>query len=581
MVFSYKLLEKIDPQLLPDSINKMMGNDSPEIRDFAQRKMNEIKGTDVSDRYVISINDKPSPQKQVLSGVDILQLIQSGDIANSRVSKLVKSVHPEDRQYAAELLANTEEKENISFLIELLQDVNPKVRLAAIKTAQKRYNDEILRALIDNLPNPIYSVPAANVLTFIGGKALRALESAFYLSGQNPVTMQKIVQIMGKIKGNKAKEQLWNKIDYPDKVMVSHVLLALGNAGFKAGINQITRIKYAIESDIEDIAWNMAAINEVNAEHFGAEIREALKEEINYDINHIYMLLSMLYDTQSIQLVKENIESKTNEGVTYALELLDVFLSEDLKQRIIPVLDDLSYAEKAKKLEVFYPREGLDEKSVLKYLLNRDFAQTNRWTKTCIVYQIGLLEIREFYFDLIANIFNPDPLIREMAAWSLHKMDPQAYNEHMIRIDPLEKSRLDQLIVTVAAEKTSSLRFDKVVFLKEIDVFKNALGLALANLVDITEEVFLKEGSILNIGGTRNNSFYIVYKGEVKVLANRKMESGIVSGEFIGEIIQGAEPQNNSIMAMEDTTLLKITKDNFYELLSDNVDLARKVVEFA
>ncbi|TRX48138.1 cyclic nucleotide-binding domain-containing protein [Fulvivirga sp. M361] len=580
VVFSFKLLEKIDPQLLPNSINRMMGHDSPEIRDFAQNKMSEIKGMDVSDRYVISLNDKPSAQKQVLSGMEILDLIQSGDIANSRVSKLAKSVNWEDRQYAAELLANTEEKENISFLIELLHDVNPKVRLAAIKTSQKRYNNEILHALIRNLPNPIYSVPAANVLTLVGGKALSALESAFYLSGQNPVTMQKIVQIMGRIRGNKAKAQLWNKIDYPDKVMMSQVLLALGNAGFKAGINQIPRIKYAIESDIEDIAWNMAAINEVSIEHFGTNIREALKEEIDYDVDHIYMLLSMLYDSQSIQLVKENIESRTNEGITYALELLDVFLSEDLKQRIIPVLDDLSYAEKAKKLELLYPRESLNEKMVLKYLLNRDFSQTNRWTKTCIIYQIGLLEIREFYFDLIANIFNPDPLIREMAAWSLYKMDTEAYEEHTLRIEPIEKKRLDEIIIHSHSKKTSGLRFDKVVFLKEIKIFKNVFGLTLAHLVDITEEIFLKEGDILNISESQNNNFYIVYKGSVKILVNRKMESGISSGEFIGEIIQTAESKNSSIMAVEDTALLKITKDNFYELLSDNVDLARKMVEF-
>ncbi|MBK7653674.1 MAG: hypothetical protein IPJ20_27300 [Flammeovirgaceae bacterium] len=58
------------------------------------------------------------------------------------------------------------------------------------------------------------------------------------------------------------------------------------------------------------------------------------------------MLLAMLYDTRSIQLVKENIESGIAEGVTYAVELMDVFLSEQLKQQVIPVIDDLSVSEK-------------------------------------------------------------------------------------------------------------------------------------------------------------------------------------------------------------------------------------------
>jgi hypothetical protein len=68
------------------------------------------------------------------------------------------------------------------------------------------------------------------------------------------------------------------------------------------------------------------------------------------------MLLAMLYDTRSIQLVKENIDSGTSEGITYAVELLDVFLSDQLKQRVIPVLDDLTDNERINKLDYYFPR---------------------------------------------------------------------------------------------------------------------------------------------------------------------------------------------------------------------------------
>ncbi len=122
------------------------------------------------------------------------------------------------------------------------------------------------------------------------------------------------------------KDLLWGKIDYPDKVVTSSVLLALGECGFKAGISQITRIKYAIELDIADIGWNLGALQEIGDEGNAEEVKKALRREIQNDIEHIYMLLAMLYDTRSIQLVKENIESGTTEGTTYAVELLDVFL---------------------------------------------------------------------------------------------------------------------------------------------------------------------------------------------------------------------------------------------------------------
>ncbi|MEQ8577054.1 MAG: HEAT repeat domain-containing protein, partial [Fulvivirga sp.] len=581
-IFSYKLLEKIEPQILPASINTLMGHKVSQVRDFAQNKMNELKGLSVSERYVISSNKSGgSSDKQVVSGTDLLTLFQSGDISKSRVSKLCKSDIAEDRQYAAELLGNSEDEDNISLLIELLHDIEPKVRYAAIKTAQRKYNNEVLLALIENLGDPVFSVQATSALTIIGGKALNALDSAFYKTGQQTQIMLKVVQIIGRIGGNKAKEILWSKMDFPDKVMVSQILFALGNCGFRAGISQIARIKYAIESDIEDIAWNISAIGEVSDEHFGKEIKKAIEEEIDYDVDHIYMLLSMLYESQSIQLVKENIESQTSEGVTYGVELLDIFLSEDLKQRFIPVIDDIAYPEKARKLEIFYPRERLENKMVLKFLLNRDFSQTNRWTKSCIIYQIGLLKIREFYFDLIANLFNPDLLIREMAAWSLYQIDPEAYDENVKRLGHSDRRMLDSLIKDPQQSNQKSLRFDKVMFLKKINVFENIIGLAIADLIDITEEVFIKEGETVTVDEHYNDNFYIVYKGAINLYENGEIKSETKVGEFIGEMV-GAQNylKSNLIIALTDTVLLKIKKDGFYDLLADNVKLANKMIEY-
>src|SRR6185436_1813853 len=219
------------------------------------------------------------------------------------------------------------------------------------------------------------------------------LDSAFYRSHQSTQVMLRVVQVIGKMGGPKAKDLLWNKIDYPNKVVVSQVLLSLGECGFKAGVSQITRIKYAIETDIADIRWNLSTIQEVGVEGFNLQIVNSLRWEIQNDIDHIYMLLAMLYDTRSIQLVKENIDSKTTEGITYAIELLDVFLSDQLKQRVIPILDDISDSERINRLEDFYPRIKLDSKLVLKFMINRDFTQSNRWTKACVLYQIGKLRI--------------------------------------------------------------------------------------------------------------------------------------------------------------------------------------------
>jgi predicted RNA-binding protein (virulence factor B family) len=106
-------------------------------------------------------------------------------------------------------------EEGVSFLMELLNDSEPKVRNTAIKTSVKRYNHEVIQVLIENLGNPVYSNQAMNALVLIGQDSLASLETAFYRSGQNSQVMLKILQAIGRIGGQRAKEQLWNKIDNP------------------------------------------------------------------------------------------------------------------------------------------------------------------------------------------------------------------------------------------------------------------------------------------------------------------------------------------------------------------------------
>jgi ATP:ADP antiporter, AAA family len=582
-VFSFRLLEKLDPAQISNWVNSLMKNEHEEARDYAQRRMNELKGLSVSDRYVIRIDKGAHDfgEKKLLAKIDLQAILENGgDISKQRIQKLARSAEPNDRQYAAELLLHSSSEENSSFLIELLSDPEPKVRKTAIATSIKINNQEIIFALINNLSNPIYSNQAMSSLVLIGGKALNYLENAFYQSGQSTQTILRIVQVIGRIGGQRAKDLLWGKIDYPDKVVVSQVLLALGGCGFKAGISQITRIKYAIENDIADIVWNLNTMQEMGGEGYQSRVLVALEEEDRNDVEHIYMLLAMLYDTRSIQLVKENIESGTSDGTSYAVELLDVFLSEQLKVKIIPILDDLPNNEKINRLEVFYPRIKLDGKLALKFLINRDFTQSNRWTKACALAQIGTQKIADFKLDLIAQLFNPDRLIREMAGWALYQIDPLLFESNSKRLPDEIKRWLDCAIIP--KHKEAKLRlFEKIVFFKSLPIFSGISGVALSFLADISREIRLAPEEFLSIDEKVNNDFFIVFRGSVQYYEKSRYLMDNNAGQFVGEVIAPVGFANsNLLIAKGETILLKINKDQFYELLADNVKLADKVLEY-
>ncbi len=578
-VFSFKLLEKINPNYVNNSLNTLMRHPKLIVRDFAQEKMNAIKGLSVSDKYIVASNEKEAEDgRNKLSSNDLLNLLSSGDISVKRIASLCKSENEQDRQYGAELIGNMESNRAVFYLVELLTDYNTAVRIAAIKAAEKKYSYEILISLIGNLRSSKFSNFAKSALVRIGQDALKPLDNSFHKSGQDAKLMVKLVQLMGRIGGEDAIQLLWPKIDFPDKIISSQVIISLSEAGFKADIGQMTRIKYAIESDIGDVAWNLAASLEIPQDEYSTYLSESLFEENVNDIKHIYTLLSMLYDPSSIHLVKQNLESGTSEGITLAIEMLDVLLSEDLKNKIIPVLDDVSVAEKARKLEPYYPRVELNSMQVLKFLLNRDFTQSNRWTKCCVLFHMGALTTKIYTNDIIANLFNPDEMIREMAAWALYQVSEDLYAEHIIRLSTEFQRKCDRRVKENEPLGMGSLVFEKTLFLKSVFIFSKVSSLDLSYMADSMEEKYIEIGDTLSLGKELANSFIIVVTGNLSYYQEGEVRTHINEGEFIGELVLDDKALESAmVVANKNSKLYVIDKDLWHDLLADNITFAQSV----
>ncbi len=582
VLFCYKLLEKINPVYSAPSINVLMHHKNEQVREFAQYAMNAMRGVSVSDMYIIYAENEEARQGRImLSKHEVQELFEHGEISKRRVAALCRSETARDRQYGAELIGHHTEEETLFYLSDLLRDIDDNVRKAAIYTAQKRHNYEVISALIVNLKSPRFSNLAKSALFVIGQEALPVLDNAFYKSGQDSVVMQRIVQIMGRIGGPTAIDMLWNKIDFPDKVIHSQVLESLSESGFRAGISQISRIKFAIENNIQDIAWNLAAYLELPDSKKMQQLRQALKEENDHDIRHIYTLLSMLYDPESIHLIKQNLESGTSEGITYAIEMLDVLLTDDLKQRIIPVLDDIPAHEKVRRLQAFFPRSKYTTEMTLKFLINRDFTQSNRWTKACALYQIGRLKVSEFQLDLIANLFNSDRLIREMAAWSMYQISPDLYKEHRLRLAKEVAEELDnEILHNQKPFGEGALLYEKITFLKSMKAFDTVTGLLLSYLADDLEVRHLPEGESLSLHGEMINYFVIVRTGRTNLYQQGELTRELTSGKFVGELLGVHSGElNNILVALEDTELFLLNKDRYYEILADNLLFAQSVIK--
>ena len=194
---------------------------------------------------------------------------------------------------------------------------------------------------------------------------------------------------MSRIDGPEANNHLWNKVDFHDRKIVRQILQSFAHKKYRANGPEVSLLMDILDVEIGKAIWNMSAETEISDKPYNELLSQALHDELVSNFDFIYIILSLIYDPESIKLVKENIEAGTSDGSAYALELLDIFIAPDLKPKLYPLLDDISVSEKLEKLQVFYPRQSYEEEETYNYLLNREITSVNRWTKACTLYSIS------------------------------------------------------------------------------------------------------------------------------------------------------------------------------------------------
>ncbi len=257
IIYGLKLMERIEPALFESSIVKLLDSESTRVQNYAKERVKEIdiefyKNTELS-----------KLARQAAEASESSDLIS---VPADKLGKLSKSIKSQDRILAAKLLRRLINPQNIFILLELLRDIDPKVKLEAVITARKVKRPETWGILVELLNSSTFSNAATSALVEAGEAALFTLESAFHKSGQTDHAKLKIVQIIGRIGGDRAVELLWNKIEHPDRRIVHQILLSFRYFNYQATERQITILTNLLENEMGKVLWNLAALTEIPKE---------------------------------------------------------------------------------------------------------------------------------------------------------------------------------------------------------------------------------------------------------------------------------------------------------------------------
>lgn len=578
VIYGLKLMEKLEPAVFESSLIRLVDNENRNVREFVKNKIQELG----LDQDFTQQTETKSLALQAIGESEDSDLLS---ISPDKLLKLGKSNKSQDRILAAKLLRKLISQRTIFVLLELMRDVDPRVRYEALLTARKVKRPETWPVLIELLNSPAYGHHAAAALREAGEAVLPSLDAAFHKSSQSDLVMLRVVQIMGRIGGPAALELLWKKADYPDKRIVKQILYTLRYINYRATGREAQEVMVLLDEEIGKTMWNLAAITELPKSEYFQYLRQALKEEVAENFDQITLLLSLLYDPQNVQLVRENIDSGDPDGITFALELMDIFVDNDLKPKLFPLFDDKPVSVKLEELQVYFPRETYTPIQVINYVLNRDFNQNNRWTKMCAIHAAAYLPEFRVSRGLVAQLFNRDKLLQETAAWVTYNKDKKAYQTVVDRLPLKDKKFLDGSIennqLLDGLDDGFFLGIEMVFFLKELKAFQNIHGVMLSDLVDKITPLEMRAGETVSFMNSNiDTPLLMVAHGEVKLMHDERLVTLMKKGDVYGDLFQDAPaPEANTIVALERSIVFRISLTDFYFVIANHHELVQQLIK--
>jgi CRP-like cAMP-binding protein len=240
---------------------------------------------------------------------------------------------------------------------------------------------------------------------------------------------------------------------------------------------------------------------------------------------------------------------------SYALEMLHVTLSRDLRLLVIALLDDdLESRQGLDALLEIFEETWLDRQRWLEWVLTAD--ETSPWLKVNAMYGIRARNERAVVRAVETASHDSSKVVRETAQWTLVRLDDYTL-------------RRRKVLLTI----------EKMLLLKAVNLFSHVPDPILFEIASIVKDETVLEGKTIIQKDDLGDCMYIIASGRVRIHDGERTIAWLGEKDVFGELaLLDSEPRNASVTADEETYLLRLDQNTFYELISDYPEVLRGII---
>ena len=494
-----------------------------------------------------------------------LVAILKDDPDNSEVIELINDI-----------LINGKEKEIIGllgFLIKSNYDIQEDLALTFLNSQNSEIKCAILKVISHN-PKNQYMNP---IIRLLDDKSVSIYAEETLLHYDKEIICERLLRFFSKPdSSNSIKIAILKVIhQFEDQDIIKMIIssmtdpdLHILNASCNA-LNKISKVHGLAKNDLEqiEVVINTLSLRAFQLHLFKNELATdpdalLLIDHTDSDIrilSHLILKLGTLNDPSiPIESYLRYVDSQDPDLLPLVLELVDSTFSNHAIKLILPLIDpDMDPAAIAPDI--------LGEKVLSKDEMLRFWVENpHRW-KTNISTQFLLRTENTHVLKKIKWDLLPEGLL-EFRYFS--KTEREYLSRNFINNNFTNKEFHEMYSV-----------LEKTLLLKSVNLFKTIPGDILSKIAQLAMEVQTGIDDMIFNEGDHGDSLYIIISGKVSVTRGGKSIAMLEQGNCIGEMsLLDQEPRSAGALAIEDSILLKIDQEGFYELMSSNPDIMKQIV---
>ena len=552
----------ITNQTIIDLINNVPDLETESIEIAGKRRLRKALPI-IMDRI-----DSVNKEKQIIFAAAIRNI--DPDSSNKEKELLLDAFNTNDENICSLAIRQMKNDKEIlpdDKLAEYLNQESSIVRDAALSVAESRASTSLLPHIIQCLSDPRCAIPARSALQAYDDNVVVELLIK-HVQRQN-VEKSLIIGVIRTIKNYPTKNSidlLLSAISPKVPPIQSEAVDSLIHIARELPLdeNQIIITKKELIKTSRYAYEKIIALSQINEDEENQLLRYLLQNEVRKLIPVIMKLGILDKPETPIETYIQYVLNNETDKLPYVLEFFENIFSKEERRIVNSLIDNIPIEEKCEVAKNHF-----------------DDLTTN--INQFLGYYIGTIQELKVALTLDYAFRNNNQEILEKANWNEFpdsfiikdiitrhaKNNPDSLNRWPINDYLLDSNQL-----------TMYSTLEKAMILKSVDLFASIPSQELIRVAQIAEEEEYQPGTSLCKEGDFGDCMYIIANGKVKVHKGDRTLVELEKGAFVGDMaLLDQEPRSADLTISAETTLLKISQDAFYELMSSNFEIMNGILK--